>query len=111
MANFIKCDICGRSPGSMSMEQFKVKKMSYSWHEKGWERIDVCTDCLYYLRSALKHRADEDKISEVRKLLCDDSIFVSDSEIASMLHLYDYDIGNIVRRLREKHKEETDEYY
>ena len=55
MSKVVKCDICGRTSMEVSnITQFKMKRKWHSWHESGWERIDICDDCEHEIRSRVR---------------------------------------------------------
>ena len=59
MSKIVRCDICGRTSVEVSnMSHFKLKSRWHSWHESGWERLDICSDCEREIR--LKVRKDSE---------------------------------------------------
>lgn len=48
----LKCDICGRTGDYINpIEKFKIKRYKY---RIGWERIDICSDCLRNFKKVAK---------------------------------------------------------
>lgn len=61
------CDICGREEREIDcgdIDHFKVKKEFHSWWDHGWERIDICTDCLRKIRKAVRNKNKEERSNE-----------------------------------------------
>lgn len=54
MAKILKCDICKRT--DVEIHKFKVKKEVYDWYEKSWVRLDVCEQCLSFLRTGIEKK-------------------------------------------------------
>ncbi len=41
------CDICKDNfPDAKIKYKYRAKKVWYSWYERGWDRIELCQDCL-----------------------------------------------------------------
>ena len=41
------CDICKHNqPDAKIKYKYRAKKAWYSWYENGWDRIELCQDCL-----------------------------------------------------------------
>lgn len=59
MALILKCDICERTYDEVTdnlcrkgdIIRHKVKREWILHHERGWEKIDICTDCLKQIRA------------------------------------------------------------
>ena len=49
------CDLCNRElykEGDMKFK-YKAKMQWISWEESGWVKVDICSDCLYGIISAI----------------------------------------------------------
>ena len=57
------CDICKRTarelPILAEINHFKMKKETYSWHERSWERIDICSECEREIRFKVQQAKEE----------------------------------------------------
>ena len=54
------CDICKRNqPDAKIKYKYRAKKDWYSWYEKGWNRIELCQDCLYKIIEVDKRESEE----------------------------------------------------
>lgn len=54
------CDICGEEITDLeSAGEFKLKKLSYSWHEYWWERLTVHTKRWVDLCGYIKNKTKE----------------------------------------------------
>ena len=45
--NINVCDICKKNvPDAKIKYKYRAKKVWYLWHESGWEKIELCQECL-----------------------------------------------------------------
>ena len=51
------CDFC--SEPIVSAGDLIIKEKWISWHESGWQRLDVCIDCAKKIRSFIKENKNE----------------------------------------------------
>lgn len=41
------CDLCKKNPPDAKIKyKYKAKRFWYSWYEGGWEKIELCQECL-----------------------------------------------------------------
>jgi hypothetical protein len=41
------CDLCKKNyPDAKLKYKYKAKRRWYSWHESGWEKLELCQECL-----------------------------------------------------------------
>lgn len=41
------CDLCeARYPDAKIKYRYKAKRRWFSWYEEGWDKIELCTECL-----------------------------------------------------------------
>ena len=59
------CDICGRTllelPGYADIDRYKLKKLTYLWYERSWDRVDICTECLDEIRKKVRKGGTDEK--------------------------------------------------
>jgi hypothetical protein len=55
-----RCDICGRNEFDMDcrIEKYKLKKEQYSWYDRSWQCLDICSDCLSEIRRKVRGKND-----------------------------------------------------
>ena len=45
--NLRVCNLCKKNPPDAKIKyKYKAKLFWYSWYEGGWERIELCKECL-----------------------------------------------------------------
>lgn len=56
---FIYCDICKKEIGDDGdiRIKYRAKRKWCQWHEEGWDKIDICSDCLNKIISAKKEES------------------------------------------------------
>ena len=57
MSKITRCDICGRtSLEAFNIDRYKLKKEVCGWHERSWQKLDICTDCIDEIRAKVRAR-------------------------------------------------------
>lgn len=55
------CDICGEEITNFeTSSEFKLKKLTYCWHEHWWERLIVHNKCWVELCEFIKNKTKEE---------------------------------------------------
>ena len=58
------CDLCEeRTPDAKIKYRYKAKRRWFLWYEEGWNRIELCEDCLMKIINAKEYKlsVSEDK--------------------------------------------------
>lgn len=54
------CDLCEeQSPDAKIKYKYKAKRRWFSWYEEGWDKIELCEDCLTKIINAKRKTRTE----------------------------------------------------